>query len=64
MKEYTFGLSIGVFWLTIDLNLVTRPSVNYAKDSLDQLFLFHGVVWSVRGFHLWMWAFNNHFPVY
>ena len=23
----------------------TRPSVNYAKDWLDQLFLFPGLVW-------------------
>ena len=33
----------------------TRPSVNYAKDWLDQLFLFPGLVWSTeKGFQLWM----------
>ena len=30
----------------------TRPSVNYAKDWLDQSFLFPaGLVWSGKGFH-------------
>ena len=31
---------------------ITRPSVNYARDWLDQLFLFTGLVWSVKGFQL------------
>ena len=45
----------------------TRPSVNYAKDWLDQLFLIPGLVWSGKGYNLWMWSLwgvNNHFPVY
>ena len=37
------------------------PSINYAKDWLDHLFLFSGLVWSGKGFH---GAVNNHFPVY
>ena len=43
----------------------TRLSVKYAKDWLDQSFLFSGLVWSGKGFHIWMLsrgAFNN--PVY
>ena len=43
----------------------TRPSVNYAKDWLDQLFPFSGIVWSGKGFHLGCdhyRAFNNQFP--
>ena len=32
----------------------TRPSVNYAKDWLDQFFLIPGQVWSGKGYHLWM----------
>ena len=31
----------------------TRPSVNYAKDWLGQLFLFPGLVWSSKGFRLY-----------
>ena len=31
---------------------MTRPRVNYAKDWLDHLFLFPGLVWSVKGFHM------------
>ena len=34
----------------------TRPSVNYAKDWLDQLFLIPGLVWCGKGYHLWMWS--------
>ena len=29
-----------------------RHSVNYAKDWLDHLFLFPGLFWSVKGFHM------------
>ena len=29
-----------------------RPSVNYAKYWLDQLFPFPGLVWSGKGFHI------------
>ena len=46
----------------------TRPSVNYAKDWLDHLFLFPGLVWSTKEeFHFGcdhQGAVNNHFPVY
>ena len=31
-----------------------RPSVNYAKDWHDQLFLIRDLVWSGKGYHLWM----------
>ena len=44
-----------------------RLSVNYAKDLLDQLFPFPGIVLSGIGFHLGCdhyGAVNNHFPVY
>ena len=44
-----------------------RLSVNYAKDWLDQLFPFPGIVRSGKGFHLGLdhyGAVNNHFPVY
>ena len=44
-----------------------RLSVNYAKDWLDQLFPFPGIVRSGKGFHLGCdhyGAVNNHFPVY
>ena len=34
----------------------TRPSVNYAKDWLDQLFFISGLAWSGKGYHLWMWS--------
>ena len=34
----------------------TTPSVNYAKDCLDQLFLIPGLFWSGKGYHLWMWS--------
>ena len=34
----------------------TRPSVNYAKDWLGQLFLIPGLVSSGKGYHLWMWS--------
>ena len=37
----------------------TRPSVNYAKDWLGQLFLFPGLVWSWKGFQLWMWSLGG-----
>ena len=30
----------------------TRPSVNYAKDWLDHSFLFPGLVWSEKEFHV------------
>ena len=33
----------------------TRPSVNYAKDWLGQLFLIPGLVWSRKGY-LWVWS--------
>ena len=33
---------------------VTRPSVNYAKDWLDQSFLSPGLVWSKNDFSLWI----------
>ena len=42
-----------------------RLSVNYAKDWLDQLFPFSGIVWSGKGFHLGCdhyRTFNNQFP--
>ena len=45
---------VGVTTLTFDIGL-RRPGVNYAKDWLDQFFLFPGLVWSVIGYHLWMW---------
>ena len=32
----------------------TRPSVNYAKDWLGQLFLIPDLVLSGKGYHLWM----------
>ena len=32
----------------------TRPSVNYAKDWLGQLFLIRGLVSSEKGNHSWM----------
>ena len=32
----------------------TRPSVNYAKERLGQLFLIPGLVLSGKGYHLWM----------
>ena len=35
-------------------NMITRPSVNHAKDWLGQLFLIPGPVWSGKEFHLWM----------
>ena len=34
----------------------TRPSANYAKDWLDQLFPIPGLVWRGKGYHLWMWS--------
>ena len=34
----------------------TRPSVNYAKDGLDQSFPITGLGWSKNRYHLWMWA--------
>ena len=34
--------------------IVIRASVNYAKDGLDQLFLFPGLFWSLKGFHIWI----------
>ena len=33
----------------------TRPSVNYAKDGLDQSFPITGLGWSKNRYHLWMW---------
>ena len=38
-----------------------RPSVNYAKDCLDKLFPFPGLVWPEKLFHL---GCDHHFPVY
>ena len=35
---------------------ITRPSVNHAKDYIGQLFLIPGLVWSGKGYHLWMWS--------
>ena len=35
-----------------EYRMTTRPSVNYAKDWVDQLFVFLGHVWSGKGFHL------------
>ena len=46
---------------------MTRPSVNYEKDWLDQLFLFSNLVWSGKGFRFGCDHYgvvNNHFPVY
>ena len=38
----------------------TRPSVNYAKHWLDQLFLISGLVWSGKCiYHLWMWSLRD-----
>ena len=34
----------------------TRPSVNYAKDGLDQSLPITGLGWSKKRCHLWMWA--------
>ena len=46
----------------------TRPSVDYAKDGLDQLFPIPGLRWSGKGYHFngceQYGAVNNHFPVY
>ena len=45
----------------------TRPSVDYAKDWLYQLFPFPDLVWPGKGFHLGCehyGAVNNYFPVY
>ena len=45
----------------------TRHSVNYAKDWLEKLFTFHGLMWSGKGFHIGCdhyGAVKNHFPVY
>ena len=36
---------------TIEKAQMTRPSVNYAKDWLDQLILIHGLFWSGKVFH-------------
>ena len=33
------------------MTLMTRPSVNYAKDWLNHSFLFPGLVWSEKEFH-------------
>ena len=45
-------------WLVV-FSTKTRPSVNYAEDKMDQSFLFPGLVWSVNGFHLWMWSLGG-----
>ena len=42
---------------------LTRPSVNYAKDWLDQSFLFPGLVESEKGFTLDVIT-RGLFPVY
>ena len=36
------------------MKMITRPSVNYAKDWLDQLFHIPCLIWSGKEFHLWM----------
>ena len=37
----------------IDTQNYTRPSVNYKKDWLGQLYLIPRLVWSGKGYHLW-----------
>ena len=51
----------------VQIQIQTRPSVNYAKDWLDQSFLFPGLVWRGKGFHLGCDHYgpvNNHFPLH
>ena len=49
------------------MKMITRPSVNYAKDWLDQFFLIPGLVWkrvhiTCRCDHYM--ALKNHFPTH
>ena len=53
--NFTIDLFLaGMLMITMAMIMLTRHSVNYAKDWLDHSFLFPGLVWSEKRVSLWM----------
>ena len=55
---FTVGVQV-LLTITTEFSILIlskrRPSVNYAKDCLDKLFPFPGLVWPGKLFHLGLW---------